>query len=136
MSFDAKLFSGIGVFAAVADTGNFTNADAALGITASGVSRAISWLGQRVGPRLFERSPRAVVLTEEAQLLYNRVKPMLEEAEAAATDLVTGRSVVTGRLRIAADAPSSQRRTCRRFTGATNRLPETQRGNRGATYPE
>lgn len=107
MAFDAKLLSGIGVFAAVSDMGNFTNAGAALGITGSGVSRAISRLEQRVGARLFERSPRAVVLTEEGQRFYNRVKPILEEAEAAASDLVTGQSLVTGRLRIAADAPSA-----------------------------
>lgn len=107
MAFDGKLFSGIGVFAAVADTGNFASAAAALGITGSGVSRAIARLEQRVGARLFERSPRAVMLTEEGKRFYVRVKPMLEEAEAAASELASGRSQVTGRLRIAADAPSA-----------------------------
>lgn len=107
MTFDAKLFSGIGVFAAVAETGSFVKAGSALGITGSGVSRAISRLERRLGARLFERSSRAVSLTDEGKRFYDRVRPLLEGAESAASDLTSEQSVIRGRLRITVDAPSA-----------------------------
>lgn len=107
MTFDAKLFSGIGVFAAVVDTGNFARAGTALGITGSGVSRAIARLEKRLGARLLERSPRAVALTDEGRRFHVRIKPMLEEAEAAAAEIDSRQSMLTGRLRISTDAPAA-----------------------------
>ena len=42
MAFDGRLLGGIGVLAAVVDTGNFVRAGEALGLTPSGVSRAVA----------------------------------------------------------------------------------------------
>ena len=44
MSFDGRLLGGVGVMAAVVETGNFARAGDALGLTQSGVSRAIARL--------------------------------------------------------------------------------------------
>lgn len=107
MAFDARLFSGIGMFVTVVETGNFTRAASALGLTGSGVSRAISRLELRLGIRLFERSPRAVALTPEGKRFYQRVLPIMDEAENAAADAGGEDTVITGRLRIAADPPSA-----------------------------
>ena len=41
MVFDGRLLGGVGVMAAVVETGNFARAGDALGLTQSGVSRAI-----------------------------------------------------------------------------------------------
>jgi DNA-binding transcriptional LysR family regulator len=108
MTFDTKLFSGIVVFAAVVDAGKFALAATALGMTGSGVSRAISRLEQRVGVRLLERSPRAVGLTEEGRRFYARIKPTLEEAEAAALELGASQGALAGKLRIVAEAPAAR----------------------------
>lgn len=64
MSFDARLVTGAGVLAAVTEAGNFARAAEILGLTPSGVSRAVARLEARVGVRLYDRSPRSVTLTE------------------------------------------------------------------------
>ena len=54
MAFDSRLLSGIQVLVAVVEAGSFARATASLGITQSGVSRAVARLEQRVGIRLFD----------------------------------------------------------------------------------
>ena len=63
MAFDGRLLSGVGVMVAVVDTGNFVRAAESLGLTPSGVSRAIARLEARVGVKLFHRTPRAAPST-------------------------------------------------------------------------
>src|ERR1700761_9318070 len=65
MAFDNRLLAGVGVLAAVVESGNFAKAAKALGLTSSGVSRAVARLEMRLGVRLFDRTPRAVALTDE-----------------------------------------------------------------------
>jgi hypothetical protein len=50
--FDSRLPSGRGALAAVVEAGNFVRAAGVLGLTQSGVSRAVARLEQRVGVRL------------------------------------------------------------------------------------
>ena len=66
MAFDSRLLAGVGVLAAVVESGNFARAAEALSLTPSGVSRAVARLEMRPGVRLFDRTPRAVTLTDEA----------------------------------------------------------------------
>jgi hypothetical protein len=67
MAFDGRLLGGISVLAAVVETGNFVRAAEALGLTQSGISRAVARLEARVGVRLLDRTPRAVSLTDEGR---------------------------------------------------------------------
>ncbi len=55
MAFDGRLLSGIEVLAAVVEAGSFVRAAESLGLTQSGVSRAVARLERRVGVRLFDR---------------------------------------------------------------------------------
>src|ERR1700681_3926548 len=87
MSFDARILTGVGVLAAVTESGNFARAAEALGLTPSGVSRAVARLEARVGVRLFDRSPRAVTLTDEARRFHASVAPLLTGLEEAAADV-------------------------------------------------
>jgi hypothetical protein len=77
MSFDTRLPTGAGVLAAVTETGNFARAAEMLGLTPSGVSRAVARLETRVGVRLFNRNPREVTLTEEGHRFHAQVMPLL-----------------------------------------------------------
>lgn len=103
MTFDGRLFGGIGVMAAVVETGSFARAGAALGLTQSGVSRAIARLEERVGVRLFDRNPRAVTLTDEGRRFHAQVAPLLVSLEEAATDAAQASTSVRGRLRVNVD---------------------------------
>lgn len=103
MAFDARLLTGVGVFAAVAEAGNFAKAAKILGLTASGVSRAIARLEARIGVRLFDRNSRAVTLTEEGRRFHARAMPLLAGLEEAAVEASGASVVVSGRLRVSID---------------------------------
>ena len=60
MSFDGRLLTDVSVLTAVIESGNFARAAEALGITTSGVSRAVARLEGRVGARLLDRTTRSV----------------------------------------------------------------------------
>ena len=103
MSFDTRLLTGAGVLAAVTETGNFARAAEMLGLTPSGVSRAVARLETRVGVRLFNRNPREVTLTEEGRRFHAQVIPLLAGLEEAAADAAGTAAVVSGRLRVSID---------------------------------
>jgi DNA-binding transcriptional LysR family regulator len=104
MAFDARVISNVGVLAAIAEGGSFARAAETLGLSRSGVSRAVSRLEARVGVRLLDRTTRAVALTDEGRRLYAEVTPLLTGIEDAVT-LTSGSSVVVrGRLRVNVDA--------------------------------
>jgi DNA-binding transcriptional LysR family regulator len=100
MTFDGRLLSGIGVLAAVVQAGSFVGAARALGLTQSGVSRAVARLEQRVAVRLFERNARMVTLTDEGRRFYERVAPLLVDIDDAVSDVGRAAASVRGRLRI------------------------------------
>ena len=104
MAFDGRVISNVGVLAAIAEGGSFARAADALGLSRSGVSRAVSRLEARVGVRLLDRTTRAVALTDEGRRLYSEVAPLLSGIEDAVT-ITSGSSVaVRGRLRVNVDA--------------------------------
>ena len=103
MSFDTRVFAGVAVLAAVTEAGSFARAAEALGLTPSGVSRAIARLEGRVGVRLFDRTPRSVRLTEEGKRFHAQVLPLLASIEEVATEIAGASATVRGRLRISVD---------------------------------
>src|SRR6185369_16762096 len=103
MGFDTRLLSGLGMAAAVVEAGSFVRAADALGLTQSGVSRAIARLEERMGVRLFDRTSRAVTLTDEGRRFYERVAPLLTSLDEAATLAADASTAVQGRLRVNID---------------------------------
>jgi DNA-binding transcriptional LysR family regulator len=100
VAFDGRLLAGVSVLAAVVESGSFVSAAEALGLSASGVSRAVSRLEERVGVRLLDRTTRALHLTDEGARFYEQVVPHLDSIEEAAI-LASGSSkTVRGRLRV------------------------------------
>ncbi len=100
---DSRLVGGLVVLAAVADARGFGRAAERLGMTQSGVSRAIAKLEARLGARLVQRTSRAVDLTDEGRMLYDRVVPHLAEIGEAAAETTKAREAVRGRLRVNVD---------------------------------
>lgn len=103
MPFDGRLLAGVSVLAAVIEGGNFVRAAEALGISASGVSRAIARLEGRVGVRLLDRTTRSVTLTDEGRRFYEQVGPLLTGIEEAAVEAAGASTTVRGRLRVDLD---------------------------------
>jgi len=104
MAFDGRVISNVSVLAAVVEGGGFARAAEALGLSRSGVSRAVSRLEARVGVRLLDRTTRAVALTDEGRKFYSEIAPLLTRIEDAVT-ITSGSSVaVRGRLRVNVDA--------------------------------
>jgi DNA-binding transcriptional LysR family regulator len=103
MAFDGRLLAGVSVLSAVIEGGSFVRAGQALGLSASGISRAIARLEGRVGIRLLDRTTRSVTLTDEGRRFYEEVSPLLAGIEEAAI-VASGASVIArGRLRVDID---------------------------------
>ena len=84
---DGRLIGGLMVLAAVADARNFGKAAERLGMTQSGVSKAMAKLEARLGARLIHRTSRAVELTEEGRALEERVAEHLAGIGEAAMEI-------------------------------------------------
>ena len=104
MALDGRLLSNVGVLAAVVEGGNFARAAEALGLTPSGVSRAISRLEARIGVRLLDRTTRSLSLTDEGRLLYANINSLVIGIEDAVTRTAGSSVSVRGRLRVNADS--------------------------------
>ena len=74
------------VFMSVAETGNFTTAGRAFGLSRSTAGKAVTRLEDRYGARLLNRTTRAVSLTEAGQRLYAKgeaIRVAIAAADAA-----------------------------------------------------
>src|SRR5258706_7960762 len=103
MAFDGKLLSGVTVLIAVVEAGTIARAAEALGVSPSGVSRALSRFEQRVGARLLARTTRSLSLTDEGRRFCEQVGPHLAGIEEAAIEAAGSASKVRGRLRVNID---------------------------------
>ncbi len=90
------------VFAEVAQAGGFTAAAQRLGLTPSGVSKKIKSYEERLGARLFNRTTRAVSMTEAGRLLFARSADILASVENAEQEIGRISAAPEGVLRVAA----------------------------------
>jgi DNA-binding transcriptional LysR family regulator len=103
MTYDGRLLAGVTVLMAVVEAGSMTRASEALGLTPSGVGRAIQRLEARVGVRLLERTTRSLRLTEEGRRFWMRVLPHMDGIEEAALDAAGSTQRARGRLKVNVD---------------------------------
>ena len=88
------------VFATVVDQGGFTDAAKKMGISKSAVSRHVSSLEARLGPRLLKRITRRVSPTEIGLAYYDRARRVLNDAGEADALVTSMQSAPSGLLRI------------------------------------
>jgi DNA-binding transcriptional LysR family regulator len=124
MAADDRLLSGIGAVIAVVEAGSFARAAETLGLTQSGVSRAVARLERRVGVRVFHRTARAVTLTDEGRRFYEEVAPLLAGIEDAATHVAGSAAAVRGRLRVNVDAAFGHHVLAPRISAFLEMYPE------------
>ncbi|MFM0341693.1 LysR family transcriptional regulator [Paraburkholderia fungorum] len=92
--------SEIAVFVAVAQSGSFTRAAEDIGSSKSNVGKAVQRLETRLGTRLFQRTTRAVRLTEDGETYLLAAQKALEGLQEAEQQLASRRSEPVGRVRI------------------------------------
>ncbi len=93
----------MGVFVAVAETGNFSSAGRKIGLTPSAVSKLVNRMEERLGVPLVTRSTRVLQLTAEGALYLERARRILTEIDEAERLIAAGAGAVPrGRLRVRA----------------------------------
>lgn len=92
-------------FVQVIDSGSISAAAAQLEQTASGVSRALGRLEQKLGATLLRRTTRRLELTEEGEAYLLQARSILQAVEAAEEQMSVRRQRPAGRLRINAVVP-------------------------------
>lgn len=95
----------IQAFAKVVETGGFSSAARALGLSRSAVSKYVRQLEDVVEARLLHRSTRRVSPTDAGQAYYKRISPVLLELEAADRNVAELHEAPRGTLRV--NAPMS-----------------------------
>ena len=90
------------LFMSVAETGNFTTAGRAFGLSRSTAGKAVTRLEDRYGARLLNRTTRAVSLTEAGQRLYAKGEAIRVAIAAADARMEVSDGIPKGTLRIAA----------------------------------
>lgn len=87
-------------FVRVAEQGSFANAGKALGISASAVSKSVARLEERLQLRLFQRTTRALSLTDEGRLFFERCNRILAELDDAEQSMLERAASPTGVLKV------------------------------------
>jgi DNA-binding transcriptional LysR family regulator len=124
MALDGKLLAAMTVLVAVVEGGTIARAAEALGLSPSGVSRALSRLEQRVGCRLLARTTRSLSLTEEGRRFYEQAVPHLAAIEEAAIEASGSTRKVRGRLRVNIDPFFSRIVLSRHLATFLSRYPD------------
>ena len=92
-------------FTQVVDGGSISTAAEQLGQTASGISRALSRLEDKLGVTLLRRTTRRLELTEEGAAFLVQARRILDAVEEAEEQMSLRRQVPSGRLRVDAATP-------------------------------
>lgn len=98
--FDDLLLGSIELFCAAADTGSFTAAARAAGVTPAAVSRSIARLEARLGVRLFRRTTRQIALTEAGRAYFEQCRQALAQLVEAERDIGGHQHLPAGTLRL------------------------------------
>jgi DNA-binding transcriptional LysR family regulator len=116
----------LSLFVAVARLGSFTKAAARLAIPVSSLSRRIAALEMAIGLKLFNRSTRAVALTEAGELYLVRCENILAAVDEAHWDIHGLLGVPRGVLRLSVDAEIGSRLVAPVIAAYSRRFPDMQ----------
>ncbi|MET0358391.1 MAG: LysR family transcriptional regulator [Pararhizobium sp.] len=121
---DRDLWSGLAVFADIAEAGSFTKAAARLGQSPSSLSHAMRVLETRLGIRLLDRTTRSVAPTSAGEALLERLRPALDSVDLALGALDTARDRPAGRIRINAHRTAALHVVLPKLVGFARDCPE------------
>jgi len=90
----------LNTFITIADRGSFSRASESLFISQPALSRQIRLLEEGLDTELFVRHGRGVLLTTAGEVLYERAKALLQEAEQLQSDVAAVSGSVTGQINL------------------------------------
>jgi DNA-binding transcriptional LysR family regulator len=100
-------FAEASALVAVLEQKNFTKAAEQLGLSPARVSELVRNLEERTGVRLVERTTRSVAATAAGERLVGRLRPLLDDYQAAFEALEDFRSIPAGTLRLTVPPPAA-----------------------------
>jgi DNA-binding transcriptional LysR family regulator len=104
---ERDLWSGLAVFAEIAEAGSFAKAATRLGLSASALSHTMRSLEEKLGVRLLDRTTRSLAPTLAGDALLIQLRPAMTSVEAALATLGIARDRPAGRIRINAHRPAA-----------------------------
>jgi DNA-binding transcriptional LysR family regulator len=94
--------AGMALFVRIVEHGSLSAAGRSVGLPKATVSRRLAVLERSIGTALLQRSTRALSLTDAGRSFFERVQPIVHDAEAARSEFETVNSVPSGTLRVIA----------------------------------
>ncbi|GLK82804.1 LysR family transcriptional regulator [Ancylobacter defluvii] len=101
-------FAQLRTFVTVAELLSFSRAAERLGVTPSSLSQTIRNLEERLGIRLLNRTTRSVALTPAGETLLLRLRPAMDEINAALASATRFRDTPAGTVRVHAARLAAQ----------------------------
>jgi DNA-binding transcriptional LysR family regulator len=98
--FDDVLLGSLELFCLAAETGGFTSAATAAGVTPAAVSRSVARLEERLGVRLFVRTTRHIHLTDAGRAYWIHCRQALDQLAEADREASGEQSEPSGRIRV------------------------------------
>ncbi|WP_049622779.1 LysR substrate-binding domain-containing protein [Frateuria defendens] len=113
-------------FVTVVDTGSITAAAEHLAQTASGISRALSRIEEKLDVTLLRRTTRRLELTEEGETFLQHARRILDSVESAEEQMTIRRQRPAGRLRVNAASPFMLHAIVPLVAGFRERYPQIE----------
>jgi LysR family transcriptional regulator for bpeEF and oprC len=119
-------FSGILTFVRAAEQRSFTKAAHMLGVSPSGVSKAITRLEGQFQVRLLHRTSRSITLTPEGAAFYERCRQIVTDLEEAGQLLSHAQAAPRGLLRVTLPVSVGRLHLARALAEFAERYPEVK----------
>jgi len=114
---------GIEAFIKAVEGGSIAAAGRQLGLSAAAASQSIARLEAELGTRLLRRSTRSLALTDEGQIYFERVRPVLGVLEDAHGEIGALRGEPQGRFKVACSVAFGRHVLGPWITGFMQRYP-------------
>ncbi|BEP65587.1 MULTISPECIES: LysR substrate-binding domain-containing protein [unclassified Variovorax] len=118
------LLGSIELFCLAAESGGFTSAALAAGVTPAAVSRSISRLEKRLGLRLFVRTTRSVRLTDAGRSYFAQCQQALAQLAEAEREVMGQQVLPSGTLRISVPTTYGHHRILPLLPAFRERFPD------------
>ncbi|WP_438023332.1 LysR family transcriptional regulator [Sorangium sp. So ce233] len=115
--------SGLSMFVRIVEEGSLSAAGRALGLPKATISRNLALLEKRLGAPLLIRSTRALSLTDTGRRLFDRVRPIVRDAQQATAEIKSHHAAPSGLLRITAPVAYGQAAIAPRLLSFMERHP-------------